>query len=182
MVIQHLVGRQQRHAGMSRDAVKPRHTAAVVAPVQEARRKPDAIGPASPQPLQHRKRPGFRKAMRQRQDEKLPFGKFQEIIEIKMTLALGGVLAALAAGEQLAQPAVGRAVARIDQDVRRIVDKDQPRSDQQLRLIFDVGMLEFLVGPHQAGQRVVIGDADGGKTELAGLMHVILRMRSAAQE
>ena len=44
------------------------------------------------------------------------------------------------------------------------------------------GIAEFLVSPHHAGQRVVIGNADDGKTKLARLVHIILRMRPAAQE
>ena len=97
-------------------------------------------------------------------------------------LDLVEIVAALAAGEQLAQPAVGFPVARIDQDIRRAVDKDEARADQQFWLVFDVGMIELLVGPHHAGQRVVVGDADRGQTEFAGLMHIGPRIRAAAQE
>jgi len=182
MMVQHLVGRQQRHAGLGCDAMQPRQTAAVVAAVKEARRQPDTVGAALPQPVQHLDRPGLLEAMRQRQDEQLAFGKFQEVGELQMAFALFGAVAALAAGEQLAEPAVSRAVARIDQDVRRPVHEDEPRSDQQFRLVFDVGIRELLVGPHHAGQRVVVGNADGGKPQLAPLVHVIPRIRSAAQE
>ena len=124
-------------------------------------------------------------AMRQRQHQQLAFGKFQQIVEPQMAFALldpRRVVAALAAGEQLAQPAIGGAVARIDQDVRRAVDEDEARADQQFRLVRDLGIFEFLLGAHHAGQRVVVGDADGGNAELAGLMHIVLRMRAAAQE
>src|ERR1700688_185881 len=120
--------------------------------------------------------------MRQRQNQKLSFGELQEIIELEMTLALPGIFSALAAGEQLAKPAVSGAVARIDQNVRRVVHKDEARTDQKFWLAGELGIAEFLVSPHHAGQRVVIGDADDGKTKLARLVHVILRMRSAAQE
>ena len=40
--------------------------------------------------------------MRQHHDYKLTFGEFQEVVEIKMTFALFGIVASLAAGEQLA--------------------------------------------------------------------------------
>ena len=40
--------------------------------------------------------------MRQRQNQKLTFGEFQEVIELQMAFALLGIVAALAAGEQLA--------------------------------------------------------------------------------
>ena len=85
---------------------------------------------------------------------------------------LVGIVAALAAGQQLAEPAIGRAVARIDQDVRRAVDEDEARTDQKFWLAGDLGIVELLVGPHHAGQRVVIGDADDGKTQFARLMHI----------
>ena len=45
------------------------------------------------------------------------------------------VVAALAAGEQLAEPAVSGAVARIDQDVGRVIDEDDARADQKLWLV-----------------------------------------------
>src|SRR3984957_11247222 len=99
-----------------------------------------------------------------------------------MTFALCGIFPSLALGEQLAEPAVGSAVARIDQNVRRAVHKNEARTDQKFRLAGDFGIFEFLVSPHHAGQRVVVGNADDGKTKLARLMHVILRMRAAAQE
>ena len=125
-------------------------------------------------------------AMRQRQNQQLAFGKFQQVVEIEMTFALFGlvgIVAALAAGQQLAEPAVSGAVARIDQDIRRAVDEDEARTDQQVSAwCLTLGVFQFLVGPHHAGQRVVIGDADGGKPQLAGLMHILLRMRAAAQE
>ena len=105
--------------------------------------------------------------MRQRQHQKLAFGKFQEVIEPQMALALFDpldIVAALAPGEQLAQPAVGGAVARIDQDIRRAVDEDEPRADQEFWLVVERGIVEFGLGPHHAGQRIVVGNADDGKT------------------
>src|ERR1700716_3556665 len=97
-------------------------------------------------------------------------------------LGLIGIIPALAAGQQLAEPAVSRAVARIDQNVRRAIDKDEARTDQKFWFVYDVRMIEFLVGPHYAGQRVVIGNADHGKTQPARLLHVSSRIRPAAQE
>ena len=123
--------------------------------------------------------------MRQCQHQKLAFAEFKEVIEPQVTFALFDlfkIVPAFAAGEQLAQPTVSRAVARIDQDIRRAVDKDEARADQQLRLILNFRVFQLLVGPHHAGQRVVIGDADHGKPQLACLMHIDARIRAAAQE
>ena len=92
------------------------------------------------------------------------------------------VVAALAAGEQLAQPAIGGAVARIDENVRRAVDEDEARADQKFWLMLDLGIVELLPGAHHAGQRVVVGNPDHGNFELARLMHIGARIRAAAQE
>ena len=46
MVIQHLVGGQQRHAGRRGDTMKPNQTALVIAAIQQAGCKPHAIGAA----------------------------------------------------------------------------------------------------------------------------------------
>ena len=143
--------------------MQPRQPALVVAAVEQACGKPDAIGAAVFQSLQNFLRARRIEAVRQRQHQKLAFGEFQQVIEPQMAFALfdpRDVVAALAAGQQLAEPAVGGAVARIDQDVGRAVDEDDPRADQKLWLVRDLGVIEFLPGAHHAGQRVVVGDAD----------------------
>src|SRR6476620_5704632 len=102
-----------------------------------------------------------------------------------MTLALFDfldIVAALAPGEQLAQPAIGRAVARIDENIRRAVHEDEARADQELWLVFCLGILKFLVGSHHAGQRIVVGNADDGKTKIACLAHIGARIRSTAEK
>src|SRR3984885_1526049 len=119
--------------------------------------------------------------MRQRQHEKLAIGKLQKIVERQMTFALEGPLSALALGQQLTQPAVSGAVTRIDQNIRRTVDENDPRSDQKSWLVLDLGIFEFFVSPHHASERVVVGDADGRKTENGRLMNIGLRGRAAAQ-
>ena len=53
MVIQHLVGRQQRHARRLGDALEPHQTAPVVAAVQQAGGQPHAIGAAASQLVQN---------------------------------------------------------------------------------------------------------------------------------
>ena len=145
MVIQHLVGREQRHAGGGRQPMQPRQAALVVAAIEQACREPDAIGAALLQAVQDFMRLRRLKAMRQRQHQKLSFGEFQQVVEPQMAFALFvRVVAALAAGEQLAEPAVGCAIARIDQNVRRAVDEDETRSDQQLRLVWTSGFSSSL--------------------------------------
>src|SRR5436305_3177616 len=97
-------------------------------------------------------------------------------------MALAFFSRALATGEQLAEPAIGGAVARIDQNVRRMAGEYQPRTDQQPWFVFELRIAKLIVSPHHACKGVVIGNTDRGQAKLAGLMHVGLRMRSALQE
>src|SRR5258708_38476137 len=97
-------------------------------------------------------------------------------------LDLVALVAALAAGQQLAEPPVGSAVARVDQNVRRAAGEDNARAEQKLRLVFDLRIVQLAIGPHDAGERVVVGNADDGKTQPACLMHIVLRMRAATPE
>src|SRR4029077_10587631 len=123
--------------------------------------------------------------MRQGQDQELALGEVEEVIQLEVAFALRDSLSvdpALAAGEELAQSAIGGAVARIDQNIRRRIHEGDARSDQQFWRALDLGVFQFLVGAHHAGERVVIGNADGGKTELARLVHIGARIRAAAQE
>jgi hypothetical protein len=100
MVIQHLVGRQQRHARRGGDAMEPHQTAPVVAAIQQAGRKPHPIGAAALQSIQNMKCCCRVEAMRQHHRQQLAFGEFQEVIKLQMAFALLGIVAALAAGQQ----------------------------------------------------------------------------------
>ena len=172
MVVQHLVGREQRHPGLCRKMMQPRQPPLVIAAIDQARRQPHAVGTAVAQSRQHFHDISRLETMRQRQDEKLTFGKFQQVVQFQMAFALLdplNIVAALAAGEELAEPAVSGAVARIDENIRRAVDEDEARTDQELWLVFDCGIVELLPGPHHAGQRIVVGNADHGNTQPARL-------------
>src|SRR5262249_1099926 len=124
VVIEHLVGGEQRHLRCRRKTMQPCKTAPVVAAVEQTCRQPHAIGAAVAQLRQDLVRLRGIEAMRQREDEKLALGEVEEIGKLQMALALLDpldIVAALAAGEQLAEPAVSRAVARIDKNIRRAV-------------------------------------------------------------
>src|SRR6185437_7713219 len=108
--------------------MQPRQTTPVIAAVEQAGREPHAIGAALFKPAQQLHSVRRFIAVWQCQNQKLSFGKFEEIVELEMAFALFDpvdISAALAAGQQLAQPSVSRAVARIDQDIRRAVDEDE---------------------------------------------------------
>src|SRR6202000_1810852 len=98
------------------------------AAIQKARCEPDTFGAAALQLVQNLEGLSRLEAMRQRQNQKLPVGERQEIIKLQMTFALCGIFPSFALGEQLAEPAVGGAGARIDQNVRRGVHTNVART------------------------------------------------------
>ena len=180
MMIEHLVGGDERHARGGRDALKTGQPPRIVAAMEQARREPDAAGPALPQPREQPERLRRLETMRQGEGEKLAVAEIHQVAEAEMAFALRG--GALAAGQELAQAAIGIAVARIGENVRRAVVEHQPRPDQQPGPARELGIAEFAVGAHHPGQRVAVGDADRRQPQLAGPMHVVLRVRAAAQE
>ena len=184
-MIEHLVGREQRHACFGGEIIEPRQAATVVAAIDQARGQPHAFGAAGFELGKNIQRLSIIEPMRQRQDQELAFRKLQQVGEGEMAFALldpRDVVAALAPGQKLAQPAIGGAIARIDENVGRAVDEDDARTDQQLWLVQHLVIVELIPGAHHAGERVVIGNADHGNAELAGLMHIGARIRAAAQE
>ena len=67
----------------------------------------------------------------------------------------------LALGQNAAEPAIGLAIAGISQDVGRAVDENKPRADQELRLFpRQFGFIERGMSAHHAGKRVAVGDPD----------------------
>jgi hypothetical protein len=185
MMIEHLIGREQRHLDGRCQARELRQPAPVIATIDQAGGEPDTIGAARLQARQHVPDLRLIDAMRRHQHQELAFGEIQEIREGQLAGALldpVAVVAALAAGEQLTQPAVGGAVMRIDQNIGGAAGEDDARAVQQPRLIRQVLVVELGIGAHDAGQRVVIGDADRLQPIKRGLVHIVLRMRAAAQE
>ncbi len=76
-----------------------------------------------------------------------------------MALALLG--AAVAEGEQPAEPALGGAVGRPGDDVGRAVAEDEPAADG----VAEALLLRHDMAADDAGQRVAVGDGDAGKAE-----------------
>ena len=89
MVVQHLVGRQQRHPGRAAqaDAAAPAGAGRRRdrAGLRQARRHRRGCASAAPELFSALRR---LETMRQHQHQKLPFGEFQEVIELQMTFAL----------------------------------------------------------------------------------------------
>ena len=98
-----------------------------------------------------------------------------DVIEIKRALPLLG--AALAERQQPAEPAISGAIARKDQQARRIL-QIEPRADDE----FDADLLGGEMTAHDTGKRVDVGDGDGVETKSLGRRHQLLGMGAAAQE
>ena len=85
--------------------------------------------------------------------------------------------AALAERQQPAKPAVSGAIARINQQARR-VQQIEPGADDE----FDADLLGGQMAAHDAGKRVAVGDGDGVELKRLGRRHQFLGMGAAAQE
>jgi hypothetical protein len=118
---------------------------------------------------------GGGKIVRGEGDEDHPFGMGGDIIEMKLAFAFLG--AALAQGQQAAQPAIGRAVAGISEQARRVLEIEADADDQ-----LDAGLLGGEMSTDRAGERVPIGDGDGREAKRLRRRHQFLGMRAAAQE
>ena len=98
-----------------------------------------------------------------------------DVIEIKRALPFLG--AALAERQQPAKPAVSGAIARINQQARRVL-QIEPGADDE----FDADFLGGQMAAHDAGKRVAVGDGDGVESKRLGRRHQLLGMGAAAQE
>ncbi len=180
VVVQHIIGGKQRHADCRGNALQFQKTAPVVAAMKRTGGEPHAIGARATHRLQHPPQCLVRKPVRRHQHQQQPFAEFPQIIEAEAALAFVGREFAFA--EQTAEPAIGGAVARIGQNVRRAVDEDETRPDQQFRPGLQFRVFQFGIGPHHAGQRIAVGDPDGRQAVFACPMHIFLRMGGAAQK
>ncbi len=121
--------------------------------------------------------------MRRHHHQKQPILPAQKIGKREKTFAFRR--AQLAFAQEPAETAIGHPIRRIDEDVRRAVDEDEPAPDQELRQR-RVGLrLEFVMrveGAHDTRQRIAVGDADRRIAIHRRLRHELLWMRRPAQE
>ena len=83
----------------------------------------------------------------------------------------------LADREQAAEPRIGGAIGRIDEDGQAVAQIEPTSHDQS-----DASLLGALMCPSNAGEGVAVGDAERRQTKQPGLRHQLLDMRRAAQE
>ena len=84
---------------------------------------------------------------------------FEKIVESDMAFAFRG--AQFSGAQQPAEAAIGGPVRGIGEDIGRAIDEDKACANQQPGLIF-FDHLQRRIGAHDAGQRVAVGNADGG--------------------
>ena len=94
---------------------------------------------------------------------------------VEMAFTLAG--APLADAEQAAQPRIGGAVGRVDQQ-RRAAGEVEPAADDDRK----VDLASALVGAGDAGERVAVGDCECRQAERLRLRQQLLDMRGAAQK
>ena len=105
----------------------------------------------------------------------------QHILDSQPAFALGG--AQISRRENPAEPAVGGAILRIGDEVRRPVVEGEPRAghDAHARERRPVLARENMRA-HDAGERVAVGDPDPGQLQLGRARDHLLRMRGPAQK
>ena len=110
-----------------------------------------------------------------------PLRALQQLVETQMALAFRRAQIALA--EQPAEPPVGGAILRIDEDIGRAVDESEPRPGDDAKRAERLAVLARVdMRAHHASERVAVGDADPRQPERGGARDQLLRMRRAAQE
>src|SRR5258708_13764761 len=109
----------------------------------------------------------------------------REVVEGELAFALRRP--AVADRQQAGEPLIGVEVGGVGEE-RIAVGGLETGADQQLETLFPGGrkllviFLDRRIGPHDAGQGVAVGDADGGMAELQRLQGQLAWMRAAAQE
>ena len=209
-VHQHIAHRHHRRRGPQGQigaAAKPSLIGAVI-----ARRGAEKhmAGKLPLQPLQGRQREG--QIGRRQGDQDHPGPARGQIVKAQGAVALARP--ALAKGEQLREPLIGRTVGGQGQKLRRAIAQGQPRADDQPRQIrrrgakqgrggreglarggigsgfgTDAQSLGFLPQglqrrkrPHHPGQRIAVGDGDGGQPQFGGPGHQLLGVGGAGEE
>ena len=160
-VIKHIIDGDQRHAARSRaSCLQVAQAAAVVAGVQHGRRQPGIAVPGAASSRHAHASADRRAASRSAAGRAGIAAGRRNPADIRPFPR-----AQLADGQAAGKPAIGFAVLRIGQDVRRAVAEHQPRADQQAWAA-SAQLLPGFIGAHHAGQGVAVGDADGGMAQL----------------
>jgi len=171
-VVVHIVGREERQPGFLGDRGEPGEVARIVAAIEVMRRE---IGASAE--IRRHARGEFRDIalVRRQHDEDLPLAMRRDIGVVEMAFAFRG--APLAEGQQTGQPAIGGAVFGKGEEAGA-VGEVEPHADHQA----DADCLRRVMGAHDAGDAVAVGDRDRLVAERRRGHHQLVRMRCAAQK
>ena len=198
---QRVVGRDERRAKLTRQRRAPRKPSPHVLAIGEARADPEAaaeglaevvesltLTPALARKRERGRYPSPACGRRwpegpdegQRHDLQ-PFAMLDQILDAQMAFALGR--AQISRRQDPAEPAISRAVFRIGEHVRRPVVKGEPRAGRDPRARNrSLILARKHMRPHDARERIAIGDPDPRKFEFGGARDHFLGMRSPAQK
>ena len=115
------------------------------------------------------------RAGRGQDDEDLALGMGAEVLQMEPALAL--VRAPLSQCQQAAKAAIGCTVARVAQQGRAVLEIKAGTGQQT-----DSCLPGSHVGPHDAGQRMPVGDADRRQPQRRRPFHQLLGMGAAPEE
>ncbi len=99
----------------------------------------------------------------------------RDVVERQQALPFVGT--ALAEREETREAAIGGAIGRQAEQARR-VGEIEPGTDDE----FEVDLLRRHIRPHDAGERIAIGDRQRRQTKRLGLRDQLMRVGAAAQE
>ena len=174
-VVENVVGGDQRQVMAVGEPGQPGEAGAVVAPVEHVRGQVAWPGEAAAQDG----KPGGEglraRAGRGQDDEDLPLGMGAEVLQMEPAPALARAL--LPQRQQAAKAAVGRPVARVAQQGKAVLEIEAGAGQQA-----DPRLPGGHVGPHDAGQRVPVGDADRRQPQCGRPFHQLPGTGAAPEE
>ncbi len=177
-VVEHVVGGDQRQIvprGKRGETLQP---LGVVAAIEMLRGEIGAAGEIRRQAGEKGGKGGVervRRSRRRKGDDELSFAMRRDIGVIELALALPG--APLADGEETREATIGGAIGGKTKQAGAVAEIEAAGGDEA-----DADHLGRLVGAHDAGKRIAVGDGEGPMAERGGGHRQLLGMRGAAQE
>ena len=170
---QHVVGGDAPHPGRGREIGEALQPCRIAGPAAERQRQIGAVAEVALEAGDAVRELGIDRVGHQAGDQALAMG--DQVAPAEAAGPFPG--AALAEGQQPAEPRIGCLVGRIDEDRDAIVEVE-PAADDETH----AGRLGSLVSAHHAGEGVAVDDAQGRNAEQARRREQLLGMRGAAQK
>jgi hypothetical protein len=178
-MIEHVVGGDEGQAMLRSQLGKPADAARIIAAVEMAGCQMSIPAEINAEPFQEFGK-AFIDLLRRQRHQLLSEAMIQHVGIGQRALAF--FRAPLAEGEQRAEPAIGRAVLRIAEQARRVLEIEPAADDEPNRPETLLELIASVIGPHNARQRVAVRDPDRFIPELSRLQRQLLRTRPTLQE